>query len=375
MRGWFLFLAAGLTAGFANAADAVNTAGTAAAASPAHEAARQFRRGANLGNYLEAPPNSWGNARYTARDFAAIKAEGFDHVRLPVGWHHDAGPGPDFTLGTGLLQKVDFLVTNATAAGLAVIVNLHHFDAFTTDPAGQKPKFLALWRQIAAHYAAAPASVAFELLNEPKDAATTAVMNPIYAEALRVVRASNPTRTVFVGPGKWNSIDELPALQLPEDDRRVIVTVHCYEPFLFTHQGATWSGRAPRTRGITFPGPPASPVVPAPDIESWATNWIQRHNTKPAAENPSSPLAFNARLQAARAWSERTGRPVHLGEFGCYQTAPADSRVRYYRAMREAAERAGLGWAIWDWKAGFKYWDDRTGQPVPGMREALFARP
>jgi len=31
-----------------------------------------------------------------------------------------------------------------------------------------------------------------------------------------------------------------------------------------------------------------------------------------------------------------------------------------------------LGWALWDWKAGFKYWDDAKNAPAPGMREALF---
>lgn len=31
-----------------------------------------------------------------------------------------------------------------------------------------------------------------------------------------------------------------------------------------------------------------------------------------------------------------------------------------------------MGWAIWDWKAGFRYWDDRKAERVTGMREALF---
>jgi endoglucanase len=33
-----------------------------------------------------------------------------------------------------------------------------------------------------------------------------------------------------------------------------------------------------------------------------------------------------------------------------------------------------LGWAIWDWSAGFRYWDKAKNQPMPGMREALFAK-
>src|SRR5262245_42293223 len=55
--------------------------------SPVHLAARKFLRGVNLGNYLEAPPGqNWG-VTVTAAEFATMRAEGFDHVRVPVGWH------------------------------------------------------------------------------------------------------------------------------------------------------------------------------------------------------------------------------------------------------------------------------------------------
>src|SRR2546430_13012370 len=40
---------------------------------------------------LEAPPGQDWGARYSEQDFVHIEAEGFDHVRLPIGWHHYAG--------------------------------------------------------------------------------------------------------------------------------------------------------------------------------------------------------------------------------------------------------------------------------------------
>ena len=81
--------------------------------SAAHQAARRFMRGANLGNYLEAPPGqNWG-AQYRTNDFAWIRAEGFDHVRLPIAWHHYTGPPPDYLLSPTIFTRADFLVTNA----------------------------------------------------------------------------------------------------------------------------------------------------------------------------------------------------------------------------------------------------------------------
>ncbi len=345
--------------------------------SPAHVAARRFQRGANLGNYLEAPRSqNWG-AKYSEADFKAIRAEGFDHVRLPIAWHQYAGPGPDFKLSDEIFSKADFLVTNALNHGLNVLMNIHHFDAFTSDPAAHTNDFYALWRQIARHYAGTPLGVAFELINEPKDKATTVVLNPIYAAAIRHIRDVSPRRTIFVGPGKWNSITELAALKLPDNDDNLIVTVHCYDPFYFTHQGASWTKPATDTKGIIFPGPPPTPLVPAPSVTNnqGVVNWINEYNTQPTAENPSSPRAFRGKLRTAREWSDYYGRPVHVGEFGCYIGADAASRARFYAEFRRALGEARLGWAMWDWKAGFRYWDDTKHQPAAGMREALFPKP
>ena len=344
--------------------------------SPAHRAAKWFMRGANLGNYLEAPAGqSWG-ITVTAEEFSIMKREGFDHLRAPVRWSDYTGPEPDFIVSPQIFARADFVVTNALAAQLAVIINLHHFDAFTSDPDGQADKFVAIWRQVAAHYATFTNRLAFELLNEPKDAATTQKMNSIFARTLPEIRKSNPNRTIFVGPGKWNQVSELKNLVLPANDDNLIVTVHCYEPFYFTHQGATWAGEDTKTKGIQFPGPPPQPLVPDPSLKlnSWVVDWIHRYNTLPTAQNPSGPSAFTDKLALARAWSDYYGRPIHVGEFGCYTMADAESRARFYEAFRRACEENKIGWAIWDWSAGFKYWDKMKNQPMPGMRAALFGR-
>lgn len=330
--------------------------------------------GANCGNYLEVPPKQTWSVPHGTNDLARMRAEGFDHVRIPIGWHHYTGPEPEFVLSRDIFGKVDVLVTNALALGLNVLINIHHFDAFTSDPDRHTNQFYAIWQQVARHYASAPPGLAFELLNEPKDKATTEVMNPIYAHAIKQIRVSNPKRTIFVGPGRWNQISELPKLILPADDSNIVVTVHNYEPFYFTHQGASWTKPTTDTRGIVFPGPPDTPLVPAPTVVSnrSVVEWIKRYNTLPAAENPSSQQVFAGMLRKARQWSDTHGRPVHVGEFGCYTRADPESRARYYTAFRGAAAEEGIGWALWDWKAGFKYWDDKQQQPVPGMRAALF---
>jgi endoglucanase len=275
--------------------------------SPAHVAARGFMRGANCGNYLEVPPKQAWSVRHTTNDIARMRAEGFDHVRIPIGWHHYTGPAPGFRLSQDIFGKVDALVANALAIGLNVLINIHHFDAFTSDPDKHTNQFHAIWRQVAEHYAGAPVGLAFELLNEPKDKATTAVMNAVYTYAIQEIRKTNPKRTIFVGPGRWNQVSELPKFKLPEGDRNIIVTIHSYDPFYFTHQGASWTQPETDTKGILFPGPPTTPLTPAATVLSnkSVVGWIKDYNTVPSDKNPSSPRAFASKLRTAREWGEQ----------------------------------------------------------------------
>ncbi len=342
--------------------------------SPAHLAAGVFQHGVNLGDYLEAAAH-WG-LTVAADEFVQMRGEGFDHVRVPIGWHHHTGPGPDFIISPDFFGRADFVVTNALANHMAVIINLHHFGEFDTNPIESTDQLLALWRQISGHYAGFPPSLAFELLNEPHDHATTTVINPIYARVIAEIRKTNPGRTLFVEPGDWGNIDELKNLVLPANEDNLIVSVHCYDPFRFTHQGAGWAGPDVQVKGIQFPGPPATSLVPEPALKlnPWVTNWIQDYNTLPTEKNPSSPAAFADKLKLARAWSDHYGRPVHVGEFGCYVRADPESRARFYAAFRRALDEQHLGWAIWDWSANFRYWDKKKHGPMPGMRAALFGK-
>jgi endoglucanase len=344
--------------------------------STAYKAAKLFMRGANLGNYLEVAPGQKWNVEVSPDEFAAMHAEGFDHVRVPIGWHHYAGAAPDFTLSPEIFLRVDFVITNALKNNLAALINIHHFYELDTNPPAATDEFLAIWKQIAAHYKTFPPQLAFELDNEPHGKATTAAIDPIYAEAISEIRQTNPSRTIFVEPGNWGGVDGLTNLVLPPDDN-VIVSVHCYDPFYFTHQGATWAGDDVKPlANIRFPGPPATPLVLETNLvlKRWVTNWIHNYNTLPAEENPSGPIAFERKIKLAKAWSDYYGRPVHLGEFGAYTKADAKSRANYYAAMRRALDEQHIGWAIWDWSAGFRYWDKRNNQPMPGMHEALFGK-
>jgi endoglucanase len=110
------------------------------------------------------------------------------------------------------------------------VLNVHHYDELNDAPRGQQPRFLGLWRQIAARYASRPTRLYFELLNEPRAAMTATAWNELIPLALAAIRERDPGRAVIVGPARMNDIGALPELELPDDDR-LVVGVHYYAPF------------------------------------------------------------------------------------------------------------------------------------------------
>lgn len=298
-------------------------------------------RGVNLGNAFEAPnEGDWG-VTLQEEYFALIERGGFDSVRIPIRWSAHAASQAPYTIDPAFFERIDWAVDQALARELLAIINMHHYEEIFADPEGEHDRFLALWRQIAEHYQGYPPELLFEILNEPHDALTPSRWNALLAEALGVIRETNPTRAVVVGPLNWNNVDALGSLQLPEGDRHLIVTFHYYEPFRFTHQGAEWVNGADAWLGTTWEG------------------------------SEAQKRAIVADFDHAAEWGRARNRPVYLGEFGAYSKADIESRARWTAFVARTAEERGFGWAYWEFCAGFGVFDRTRGQWSEPLLTAL----
>lgn len=310
----------------------------AAAAEPTTGIRLPIGKCVNMGNHLEAPSEGeWGRA-IADDDFQIIKAAGFDSVRIPVKWSSHAMESAPYTIDPAFMARVRHVVALAEAQGLGVVLNMHHYDELTSDPAAHSARFAGLWKQIAAEFRTAGPKVWFELINEPMNKLNhsnlLAVLNPALAE----VRATNPTRPVIVGGENWSGVPSLATLPLPNDPY-VVPTFHTYDPFNFTHQGATWVNPAPPL-GRTF-------------------------------GSDADYQELNANLQRVKEYIARTGRVPFIGEYGAidHPQVPLEQRIEYYRTVSAAYASIGVQSCAWGYTNTFRL---RQGNAwVPGMIEAI----
>ena len=326
-------------------------AASAPGASPAARAyAAGLARGVNFGNMLDAPTEGAWDLRVDDRFIAlAGLPGGIRSVRLPVRWSNHASPDAEARIDAAFMARVDDVVRRLLARGVPVVLDMHHYRQFDGDApdAGDAKvpdavvdqRFFAMWRQIADHFRDAPPALAFELYNEPHGRLTER-WNDLMSRGVRLVRESNPRRIIVVGPTQWNSARGLPTFAMPPD-ANLVLTIHHYDPFTFTHQGAPW----------------IKPEMPT---------GVGCCSARQLAD-------IRAPLDMAQRWSAGNGYPVYVGEFGAFDKVARDDRNRYTRTMRDEIERRGMTWTYWELAAGFGYYDPVVGAVRPdGLEQALF---
>ena len=223
-----------------------------------------------LGNTLDATgggnslysETSWGNPKTTKAMIDAVKAQGFNTVRVPVSWGNHT-TGDNFTIDSQWLARVKEVVDYCIDNDMYVILNIHH-DTSTqyyypsSTYKTQSVKFVkSIWTQLAKYFKNYDQKLIFETLNEPRLVGTgdewwfpvnnpnSAVrdsisiintLNQTAVDAIRAAGGKNTDRCIMV-PGYGASIDgcTTSTFKLPNDStpNRLIVSVHAYTPYNF----------------------------------------------------------------------------------------------------------------------------------------------
>ena len=289
-----------------------------------------FYRGVNLGGWFSQCDYSRERLDHfiTEQDIGVIAGWGLDHVRIPM--DYNVLETEDGSLSAEGFDRIDRAVGWCRKYGLRVVLDLHKTAGYSFDAAHHESgffqseayqnRFYRLWEGLASRFND-PDRIAFELLNEVTDASVIGEWNRIAAECIRRIRKTAPRSLILVGSYWNNSPDAVKDLDLPADDR-VIYNFHCYDPLIFTHQGATW--------------------IPDPEFD------IDRRVAFKEAD--ITPEYFEKQFASAIETADARGTALYCGEYGVIDKATPEDTVKWYKTINEVFEKHGIARSAWSYR-------------------------
>lgn len=378
--GMLLFSLAGCT----SAGSGTGNTGTNGGSSPvqplgdmtAVEVAEKLNIGWNLGNSFDAYSNgtadetAWGNPKTTKELINAVKAAGFDTIRIPVSYLGRVGEAPDYTIEAAWLDRIQEVVDYALDAGLYTIINIHHdgnndkangawIDCTAEDQKPVQDRLSKLWAQIAARFAEYDERLIFESMNEIHDGSYQAprgesgqryyanvnALNQVFVDTVRASGGKNADRWLLV-PGYNTNIDyTIAGFALPEDPaNRLMVSVHFYDPYQYALEEnfntSVWGRDAQGNCG-------------------WGNEDF-----------------VDAQFDKLESTYVNNGIPVIIGEYGAINKNKDEYRNYYMEYVTKAACERNLVPVYWDngynGDFGFALFDRNNGAVLhEGMLEAM----
>ena len=227
------------------------------------ELVKDMKIGWSLGNTLDAGnesnrgqdpgaiEKSWGNPDTTKEMIDEIKKAGFNVLRVPTTWDWSTGEAPEYKISDEWFARVKEIVDYGMENDMYVILNIHHetWHYPTEDNyEAASDRLKKVWTQIGNYFKDYDEHLIFEGLNEPRvigtseewnggSDATREVVNKLDADFVSTIRSldgNNKLRHLMI-PGYAASSSEvaLKGLKIPENDDKLIVSVHAYIPYNF----------------------------------------------------------------------------------------------------------------------------------------------
>ena len=313
-----------------------------------------FKKGVNLGGWFSQCDYSKDRLDnfITEDDFKKLSTWGIDHVRLPVDYNLLESEDGKSYLEEGF-DRVSRAVGLCKKNGLNIVLDLHKTAGFSFDKGeaqsgffsdeNLQERFYRLWEEISRRFGN-DSSIAFELLNEVTDKSYSDEWNGISTECIKRIRKITGSTFILLG-GYWNnSIDALKDLPEPYDEK-LVYNFHCYEPFLFTHQGATWVDGMDVDFRMSFPSDLSTYKKAASDLNlSFATASLEGLNAK--VDGRLFDILFSKALKI----SEERNVALYCGEYGVIDRASPEETVEWFKAINAAFEKYGIGHAAWTYR-------------------------
>ena len=321
----------------------------------AFEITSQMIVGWNMGNTLDstgynvtfdtAPAKSvtaWGNIEPTQELFDAVKAAGFNTVRIPTTWYQHVKYDSNrdkYIINEEWLAYVKKTVDYAYELDMFVILNVHHEDwvnaaEFTDTAYNKAAKMLKdIWTQIAVAFADYDQHLIFEGMNEPRqtglgssvewgggDKETWQYVNHLNQVFVTTVREQGSTANaerllMLPGYGASSNIATVKSIEVPENGGNIALSVHAYYPYFFAMDTSSYANHS-------FPG---------------KSGYGENYET-----------SITSLFRDLKKISADKNVPIIIGEFGASDFRNDDDRARWATHFLSCAKDAGIPCVFWD---------------------------
>ncbi|RKM63290.1 glycosyl hydrolase family 5 [Butyrivibrio sp. XB500-5] len=314
-----------------------------------------YMHGVNLGGWLSQCDHT--KERYdffiTESDIEVIKSWGMDHIRVPVDYDlvEDA-QGNYKEDGFAYIQKaIEWCKKNK----LNMVLDLHKTFGYSFDSGeGElgffekkeyQDRFYKLWEQFAIRFGKNDNMLAFELLNEVTKKEYCEIWNDVSRECITRIRKISPNIKILVGGYYNNSIEALKDLAEPYDDN-IVYNFHCYEPLIFTHQGAPWI----KEMDTEFRMPFDSTYGQYIEFNNKHLDHITGDMSAFDRDAMFGPEFFDRYLAEAVKVAEERNVMLYCGEYGVIDRATPEDALKWYKVICKTFDKYGIGRAAWSYK-------------------------
>ncbi len=218
--------------------------------------AKKMKLGWNLGNTLEATDGTtasetmWGNPAATKTLIDAVKAAGFNTIRIPCAWNAYIEDESTYKIQNARLVRVKEVVDYCVSNDMYAIINIHWDGGWLEEnPTDEKKdevnkKQRALWEQIAVCFRDYDEHLLFAGTNEvhagyteptSENISVQLSYNQTFVDAVRSTGGKNTWRNLIVQSYNTNIDYAIKYMKMPTDNvaNRVMVEVHYYDPYEF----------------------------------------------------------------------------------------------------------------------------------------------
>lgn len=314
----------------------------------AQEWTRQVKMGWNLGNSLESQggETAWGNPKTTQAMIKAVKAAGFNAIRIPVRWSEKVTSTSNMNVGSSWLARVKEIVDWALNEDMYVIINTHHEEWLDRNPFYKNQqennrRLSALWTNIATYFRDYDQRLAFAGTNEViskvngqenwgqptkecQDVQNS--YNQSFVDAVRATGGKNYYRHLVVQCYACNPYYGMAGLTVPADkvEGRLSVEFHCYDPYEYAGSG---------------------------EYYYWGDAYKAKGKQTPQSNEQTMSSLFD---RIRNTWGKQ-GLGVVLGEYGvtCHYTAQdkqtqMENEQYFTKCMVSNAREHGFAAFVWD---------------------------